>query len=116
MRPGVRDLSGSLVFAAQKRAKTSSIPVFGGCSAGVVFRPGKHTKVRCGNGGDAGGHCHDLCKHVTDVGDGFDYPGDGCNGGSWAPRDIGIYLERVTRSQEKSSRSYCIPNWARSSD
>ena len=55
-RENMPDLSASLVFSAQQAAGTA-IPIYRACSAGVVFTPG-HTRLRCGNGGDSGGHCH----------------------------------------------------------
>lgn len=70
------------------------IPVFHYSGGGLIFRP-KVTRVLCGKGGDSGGHCGAWCPSVESLGDfkSFQFPGDGC-GGSWRPKDIGIYLQR----------------------
>ena len=49
------------------------------------------TRLKCGKGGDSGGHCGWWCPSVTELGDvaRYDYPGDGC-GGSWHPSDVTI--------------------------
>ena len=67
-----------------------------GKGAGLIYAP-DITTIKCGKGGDSGGHCGGLCPHrlAEDLGDPhtWDYPGDGC-GGSWAPSDFGVYLHR----------------------
>jgi len=115
-RPSGRgDFSGSFVFAAQQKAARAGggdgrLPLFNSCNnGGIVFAPGRLSCVRCGNGGDAGGHCHRPCappreQLAAEAIAGLSYPGDGCTGGSWAPADAGAYLERVTRWQTQWQR------------
>ena len=109
-RPSGRgDFSGSFIFAAQKAAASAGggdgrLPLFNSCgNGGLVFAPGRFSCVKCGNGGDAGGHCHRRCPPpeplAADAIADLSYPGDDCTGGSWAPTDAGAYLERVTRWQ-----------------
>ena len=110
-RENMPDLSASLVFQAQQAASTP-IPIYRACRAGVVFKPGE-TKLRCGNGGDSGGHCHipnkyNKYEHWCELEPRparFDAPGDGCVGNSWRPRDIGAFLLRVSEYQARSGRS-----------
>ena len=100
--------------------------------AGLVYRPGV-TRLRCGKGGDSGGHCGhptpyilhleptSYILHLTGGGSGghcgwwcpsttalgdvsrWDYPGDGC-GGSWQVSDFGIFLRRQAAWQRRNQR------------
>lgn len=98
------DQSSSFISAAP--AFTSGIiPIFHPDGAGVIYRPGV-ARIRCGKGGDSGGHCGGFCPSVgwddPDVRY-WDYPGDGC-GGSWAPWDMGVYLRRQAAWQVRNHR------------
>ena len=113
------DISGSIIFAAQKIGG-NPLALFGGVG-GYVMRPHDlwapqraGAAVRCGNGGDAGGSCHFFCeepdasKWVDANGDvARDWPGDGNNNGcSWRPADFRVYLARVTAYQQATARLY----------
>ena len=113
------DISGSIIFAAQKIGG-NPLALFGGVG-GYVMRPHDPwapqragAAVRCGNGGDAGGSCHFFCeepdasKWVDANGDvARDWPGDGNNNGcSWRPADFRVYLARVTAYQQATARLY----------
>ena len=82
------------------------IPVFDGPtngadgSNGVVLSAGAANKIVCGTASDSGGGaCRSFCPHVTLLNDTYDYARperggrDGC-GGSWRPRDFGVFLRR----------------------
>ena len=115
------DVSGSLIFGAQQLAdpsgKAAQLPLFEGVG-GFVLRPHDpwaptrtSVAVRCGNGADAGGHCHAFCKTPDRfrVGSALarDYPGDGhTDGCSWRPEDFAEYLTRVTAYQQATARLY----------
>ena len=86
--------------------------VFGRCDAGVVFKPSV-ARIRCGNAADAGGKCGSPCPGVGGSQEKWstrEYPGDGCgtdgSARSWAPRDSGPYLQRVTLFQKSQSRDF----------
>ena len=87
------------------------MPIFSPCDSGIIFRPGA-TRILCGNGGDAGGHCSDLCASPRflpleqQAAPDRDYPGDGCAGQSWGPADVGPFLRRVTAFQKQQKRSF----------
>ena len=106
---GLRDVSTSFIFGAMRhRDGQNRIPIFGGggLGLGIIFRPAV-TSIRCGNGADAGGHCHPECewedmKFDPDI----PYPGDGCGGNSWSPQHVGMFLERVNGYHQKRDRSY----------
>jgi len=80
------------------------IPIFNGGGSGLVFRP-LHTILKCGKGGDSGGHCSDrFCPSTSRLGSGnWGYPGDGC-GGTWRVSDFGIFLRRQARWQVQNRR------------
>jgi hypothetical protein len=95
----------------QSASFISSLPSFDGGvipifheSPGLIFRP-RIIHVRCGKGGDSGGHCGGWCPSTNEIGnvDWYQYPGDGC-GGSWRPQDFGIYLQRQAAWQIRNSR------------
>lgn len=105
-------LSGSLLFLAQRHSPSvKRVPLFSPCPSGLVLRPGA-TKILCGNGGDAGGHCSSFCSSIRlqplseQVKPEADYPGDGCPGSSWAPEDVGSFLHRVSSFQKGQHRSF----------
>jgi len=106
-------LSGSFVFLAQRHSPSvRRVPLFSPCASGLVFRPGV-TKIMCGNGGDAGGHCSSFCPSLRflplneQAQAQQDYPGDGCGSGlSWAPEDVGPFLHRVNGFQKRQGRSF----------
>jgi len=104
-KPAHADMSASLIFADQ-RVPGKPIPVFTCANGGLIFRPGPVTRLRCGNGGDSGGICHEFCESATELGDvgSFQSPGDGC-GMSWRPKDFGMYLRRVSAWQKLGRRS-----------
>ena len=96
------------------------LAVFPKCDGGVIFRPSA-TKIKCGNGADAGGICRGgtkynaWCRVVGDTGDPTTYasdqfPGDGCvglqAGSSWLPGDVGTFLERVGIFQRDQGQSF----------
>ena len=113
-------LSASFIFAGQRHSATVGlIPLFTPCLSGVIFRPGA-TRILCGNGGDAGGHCsfpgcsspRFLPLDQQSAPD-QNYPGDGCSSQSWSPADCGPFLRRVTSFQKAAKRSFynevCAP-------
>jgi len=81
-----------------------TIPIFNGRGSGIIFKPGL-TVIKCGKGGDSGGHCSGhYCPSTTSLGSGrWDYPGDGC-GGCWRVSDFGIFLQRQARWQRANQR------------
>lgn len=97
------DQSASFISSAPAFAG-GVIPIFHPDGAGLVFRP-HVTRLRCGKGGDSGGHCTGWCPSVAAIGDvsRYDYPGDGC-GASWRVRDFGIFLQRQAEWQRRNRR------------
>lgn len=110
-------VSTSLIFAEQ--TSYSGTPhaydsLFGGgCSrGGVIFRPGSSTKILCGNGGDSGGYCHELCPATT-VTSSTTAPTCAepacpkfC---SWAAHDVHIYLQRHTNQRARGENT--VTEW-----
>ena len=73
----------------------------------VIFRPGPVTRLVCGNGGDSGGGCGQFCDTPEGLGNvqGYQSPGDGCGGGgSWRPKDFGLFLHRVSEWHRLNNR------------
>jgi len=98
------DMSTSVIYKGQ-HVEGESIPLFG-LGIGLILRPTRARVVRCGNANDAGGHCHELCKHPdTDLAS-REFPGDGCVGQSWPPSNIGVFLQRVTKFQHSAQRVF----------
>lgn len=105
------DLSTSIIFAEQTislsggpiirygQKQTPQDFLFGsGCSGGaLIFRPGV-ARITCGNAQDCGGYCHPPCPS-TDAS--TPVAGPLCNGLSWEPRDIHIYLQRETHERRR---------------
>lgn len=94
---GRQSMSASLLFAADA-VPGFPLPLFTCKNGGVIFRPGQ-TQLLCGNACDSGGGCGGFtCPRATALGNlhDYDYPGDGCRGGSWSPPDFGMYLKRVS--------------------
>ena len=109
------DISGSVIWAGQKVDLNSQLALFDGIG-GFVLRPHDPWRpdmagaaVRCGNGGDAGGHCHPFCPAPTHMADSAPrpWPGDGnTDGCSWRPQHFGEFLRRVTSYQHGTGRLY----------
>jgi len=107
-------VSASIIFLGQRySASVGRIPLFSPCQGGLIFRPGA-TRILCGNGADAGGHCSGFCGSIRFLpaaqqsAPDSNYPGDGCRfpGQSWSPADIGPFLHRVTNFQKEQRRSF----------
>ena len=99
------DQSSSLVYQQQGGGSWGgTIPLFHPSGGGLIFRP-QVTILRCGKGGDSGGHCGGRWCEGSTVGDvtRYGYPGDGC-GGSWRPADFGIFLQRQAAWQVHNHR------------
>lgn len=105
------DPSGSLIFREQSLSLggeahfAPGVALFGhACSeGGVVLRPGAVNRIRCGHGQDSGAHCNDLCEHVPES---ASHDAPTCHG-SWAPQDVGIYLQRDTTAYRAN------PGWGK---
>lgn len=97
------DQSASLISSAPA-FQGGVIPIYHPNGGGIIYRP-TITHIKCGKGGDSGGHCDRWCPTIHSVGDvtKYGYPGDGC-GGSWRPADFGIYLERQAAWQVHNRR------------
>ena len=64
-----RGYSTSLIFAGQRGGGGDSVPTYPMCRGGLIFRPGRHTRVLCGAGGDCGGRCNSFCpQHAANWG------------------------------------------------
>ena len=87
---------GSIVFAQQK-VKGQKLPLFGGGTSGLIFRPG-YTKIKCGKAADSSGKCiMPWCDRGRDVNVPWSEAIDKqC---SWFPRDFGMQLKRLTAHQ-----------------
>ena len=127
--PRADDISASLVYAAQhanspylkplcghQKLVPCKLPIFldsnagdNYAGAGLIFRPGS-TPIKCGKGGDSGGHCSGWCPPLSpaevvtfNTVQHWDIPGDGC-GQSWKPSDFGAYLKRQSTWQVRFNR------------
>lgn len=103
------DMSCSLLYADVKprRGPNLAIPIFsawGSGTQGLIFRPGRATRIKCGNAEDSSqGHCAGTwCPSVPLMADPYDptdpreHAAAGCHG-SWKPSDFGVFLHRTTK-------------------
>ena len=103
--------SGSVIFRDQCLSDSGEahfapgVALFGhACSGGgVVLRPGRVSRIKCGHGQDSGAHCNEFCQHVPESASRAEPT---CHG-SWAPQDVGVYLERDTREYRSN------PGWGK---
>tara|TARA_B110001452_G_scaffold177970_1_gene149333 strand:- start:1672 stop:2334 length:663 start_codon:yes stop_codon:yes gene_type:complete len=96
--PGARDMSASLVFAAN-RVPGKPIPLFGsGQVKGLIFKPGA-TKLRCGKSTDSSGKCTHQCG-TPDLNRPWNEATEKLC--SWQPRNFGTELHRLSDYQRRT--------------
>ena len=99
--PGARDMSASIVFAANQ-VPLKAIPLFSDGLKGIVFRPGL-TRIRCGKSVDSAGHCGGWCE-PPDVNRPWNEGTDKLC--AWRPKEVGQQLQRLSGMQTKFSQLF----------
>ena len=85
----------------QKLNPGDSLFAHGRSGGGIIFRPGKSTRVVCGNGHDSGGYCHEWCP-TTGGKDAMEGDVSMCPN-SWKPEDINVYLAGDTMAYQSDN-------------